>query len=90
MGSDPEQLFPYKLMLEHFHKYGKLGLVLASVMLPIITKDGGLEVNLDSLAEDVNSGKELDPSIFMTDASTKRFNERLRDVIIDMVRLDYI
>ncbi|XP_031627329.1 uncharacterized protein LOC116343426 [Contarinia nasturtii] len=91
LGSDPETLFPYKLMLEHFHSLGKVGLILATVMLPIIMKDSAQEINLDEISEDVvGNKKELDASIFLSIESNKRYNQRLREIIIDMVRLEYI
>lgn len=40
--------------------------------------------------EDINNGKEVDASVFISEASRNRLNKRLRDVIVDMVRLNYI
>lgn len=78
-------------MLEHFRKFGKFGLVLAAILLPLLTKDSGKEVDLDGISDGVKTGEvNLDTNIFMTDSSTKRFNKRLRDVVIDMARLEYI
>ena len=78
-------------MQQHLHKLGKFGLVLAAILLPLLTKDSGIEVDLDGIADSVKTGQiDLDTNIFMTDASTKRFNKRLRDVVIDMARLEYI
>lgn len=90
LGSDPDELFPYKTMLEHFRKFGKFGLVLAAVLLPVITQEKGTAVNLDDLSTDIKNGAELDASLFMTDSSAKKCNKRLRDVVIDMDRLGYI
>ncbi|XP_055298661.1 uncharacterized protein LOC129566598 [Sitodiplosis mosellana] len=91
LGSDPEKLFPEKLMQEHFRKFGKFGLVLAAILLPLLTKDSGKEVDLDGIADGIKTGQvDLDTNIFMTDSSTRRFNKRLRDVVIDMARLEYI
>lgn len=91
LGSDSEKLFPYTTMLEHFHKFGKFGLVLAAILLPLLTKDSGKEIDLDGISDDVRAGQaDLNTNIFMTDSSTKRFNKRLRDVVIDMARLEYI
>lgn len=90
MGSDPEKLYPYEKMQDHFRKFGKFGLILAVILLPILTKDTDTLIDLDGLATDVKDGKELDAAVFMTDASTKRFNSRLHGVIVDMDRLGYI
>lgn len=90
MGSDPSKLFPWELMLEHFHKFAKFGLVLSIMLLPMITTEQGNGVNLDELAEDVEKGKHFEDNVFISEKSRNKFNERMRDVFIDMVRLEYI
>lgn len=90
MGSDPEKLFPYELMLKHFRKFAKFGLVLAIAMLPMITAESGTGINIDELCDDMKNGKEMDMDVFTTEKSVKKFHERLRGVIIDMDRLEYI
>lgn len=90
LGSDPEKLFPFDLMQQHFRKFARYGLLMATGLLPMITADSGNVVNLDNFFEDINNGKEVDSSVFVSDASRKRLNKRLRDVVVDMVRLNYI
>lgn len=77
-------------MMEHFHKFGRFGLVLAMMLLQMITSDSGYVLDLDGMADDIESGKTLDADMFYSDNSRNRYNQRLRDVIIDMVRLEYI
>lgn len=85
MGSDPK-LFPFELMLEHFRKYAKFGLVLSTVLLPMITSTIGSGLDLDGIGnkDSTNSNN------FISDGSRTKLMSRLRDVIIDMVRLEYI
>lgn len=99
MGSDPEKLFPYAVMQEHFRKYAKFGLILSTVLLPMITTERGTGLDLDELAANFEKGKEnnfedskdLEAfNSFISDNSRNKFNKRLRDVIVDMVRLEYI
>lgn len=92
MGSDPEKLFPYEKMLDHLHKFGRFGLVLSTVLLPMITSDIGNGVDYDALADAATKGQDTTANSddFVSDTSHKRLMERLRDVIIDMVRLEYI
>ncbi|XP_055296576.1 uncharacterized protein LOC129565584 [Sitodiplosis mosellana] len=99
LGSDPEKLFPFAVMLEHFRKYAKFGLVLSTVLLPMITTDRGNGLDLDELAVKFEKNKEnnfenkedLDAfNSFISDNSRIKFNKRLRDVVIDMVRLGYV
>lgn len=77
-------------MLEHFSKFGKFGLVLAFILLPVMTKDAATQIDLDGLADEMKGGKEIDSMVFMSDASTQRFNSRLYGVVVDMDRLGYI
>lgn len=96
LGSDPEALFPFDLMQEHFRKFGKFGLILAAMLLPMITADPDFGVNLDEFADQVSDYKdgkaELDmkDNPFLSEKSKMKLNKRLRGVAIDMVRLGYI
>lgn len=94
LGSDPD-IFPYSLMLEHFQKFAHFGLILATVLLPILTKepmtaDGSNAIDLDKISDDLKNGKELDANVFISNKSLTSLNKRLRDVVVDMVRLEYI
>lgn len=77
-------------MLEHFHKLARFGLILATVMLPMLTAERGKGIDLDQIADDLNRGNEMDANVFISNKSLTKLNKCLRDVIIDMVRLDYI
>lgn len=77
-------------MLEHFRKFAKFGLILSSVLLPMLTASNENDVDLDVLAEDAKNGKNLDKNHFITDNSRSKFTKRMRDVVADMVRLGYI
>lgn len=63
LGSDPDKLFPFELMLKQFRKIGKFGLIMKMAESEIGTNPN---------------------------ESTKKLNKRLKDVVIDMVRLEYI
>lgn len=73
-------------MLEHFRKFGKFGLILSTVVLPMITSDSGCGLDLDGMKDDEGT----DSNDFISEKSRMKLNERLRDVISDMVRLEYI
>ncbi|XP_055302585.1 uncharacterized protein LOC129568559 [Sitodiplosis mosellana] len=89
LGSDPETIFPYKLMMEHFRKFAKFGLVLSTVLLPMITSEIGSGLDLDGMG-DKASGDGTNSDNFISEESRNKLNKRLRDVIIDMARLEYI
>lgn len=92
MGSDPEKLYPYSLMLDHFRKFGKYGLLMATLLLPIILADKGQGVDLDEATNNSEHYKdtEISDPFFITESSRSKFKKRLRDVVVDMVRLGYI
>lgn len=85
MGSDPLKLFPYDVMLEHFQKFGKFGLVMATMLLPRLTCEERSSPDLDEIFEK----GEMNGSIFITNDSTDTFNKQFRDLIVDMIRLNY-
>lgn len=57
--------------------------MMATQLIPIITTDVGTGIEMDNLGKDIFGG-------FDTEKSVKKYHERLRDVIVDMVRLEYI
>lgn len=77
-------------MLEHFKKFAHFGLILATVLLPMVTADGGNAIDLDKISNDVKNGAELDANVFVSNKSLTKLNKRLRDVVVDMARLEYI
>lgn len=90
MGSNPNELFPYQLMLEHLKKFAKFGLVLSTVLLPMITSDVGNGLDLDAIGNDAVDSDGTNSNNFISNASRIKLNTRLRGVIIDMIRLGYI
>lgn len=90
LGSDPEQLFSYSLMQEHLRKFGKIGLIFAANTLPIITAERGNTINLDEAANDM-ANKNVDAfDNLISEKSRDKHNKRLKGVVADMVRLEYI
>lgn len=90
MGSDPEKLFPFELMLEHFRKYGKIGLIQASIVLAVFTKEVGQGSGIDDAINPSENKENVRPSLFISDKSKGKFEQLLRDVIVDMVAFGYI
>lgn len=77
-------------MLEHFHKFARFGFILCLMLLPLLTSEQGDAVDLDKLSESIVKGELLEENVFISEKSRSRFNKRMRDVVVDMVRLDYI
>lgn len=89
LGSDPEKLFPFDLMLKHLQKCAKYGFIMSTVLLPVLTSESDYGLDFDEIAESVESGKPIS-NILITDSTFKELNQRLRDIVDDMVRLNYI
>lgn len=86
-------MFPFEMLLEHLHKFGKFGLILAAALLPLITADKGHGLDLDDMAEQFSNydgSTNLPENPFISNGSQVKFNERMRGVAIDMVHLGYI
>lgn len=90
MGTDPDKFFPYNLMLEHLRKFAKFGLIMSTVLLPVITSDGDYRPNFEEIGENAENGKLEDSNVFLTENSIQKLNKRFRDIVADMVQLGYI
>lgn len=91
LGSDPEKLFSFKVLQEHLRKFGRFGFILAaSIVLPIILSDKGHVVDMDELADKIVGGGEVSSDLFTSAAARSRMRSRIHDIIVDMVRLEYI
>lgn len=78
-------------MLEHLRKFAKYGLILATVLLPVITSEIEFGLDFDEFAKGIEDGTlKTDKDEFVTERSLMNLNKRLRDVIADMVHLNYI
>lgn len=76
-------------MQEHLRKFARFGLVLATVLLPMLTSESG-GVDMDELASELTTDTKSISNKFITSKSQNKLEKRLRDVIADMVRLEYI
>lgn len=91
LGSDVEKLYPYSAMLDQFRKFGKFGLYMASLLLPMLTADASAVPDLDELSVDMqNDDKDVNANIFKSEGSDERFAKRLGGVFYCMDRLGYL
>lgn len=75
-------------MQEHLHKFGKFALILAAIVFPLFMKDSGEKTDLDKLANEFMETKEI--NIQMEASTYKNYSKRMRELVVDMVRLGYI
>lgn len=93
LGSDPEKLFPYTMMLDHMNKFARYGLILASTTSPVLLSPAGIRSNLDwdEMAENFMRSQEIPANLYkLTDEATIKLNKHFRDVAVDMIRLKYL
>lgn len=95
MGSNPSELFPREVLDQHLHRYGKFGLTMAIMVLPIFTSKSDDIPDMDAMAEKMQSaidnGTQLDESEinFTSSKTVNVYNERMLGVFQDMYDLKY-
>lgn len=87
---DPDKLFPYDALLDQLRKFGKFGLVMSSIFLPLMCGEEGGNPDMNELAESMQDGKVLEADVFVAEDAKAKLNRRLRDVVADMVNFGYI
>ncbi|KAG5671600.1 hypothetical protein PVAND_001793 [Polypedilum vanderplanki] len=99
LGSDPKKVYPREIFDEQLKKFGKFGLAMAMILLPIFTSDVDDVPDLDDLAEKLqelqsteNGHKEFDEGFleFTSSKTIDKYEERMMGVFIDMYNLDYV
>lgn len=71
-----------KCCINYYHDF--------SIISPIFAADSGNAMNMDEMFDEVNKGGEIDASAFTSETSRDKFHKRMRDVFVDMDRLNYI
>lgn len=96
LGSDPEKMFPRQAFEEQLKRFGRFGLLMAIMVLPIFTSKVEDTPDMDDLAEkfkeSLTSGIPMDESVisFTTHKTQDAYNERMTGVFQDMYDLKYI
>lgn len=85
LGCDVTEVFPYSAMLQQLQKFGRFGLYMAVLIVPMLTTDANAIPDLDELSQNYLNGEE---NVFKPDE--QRLNQRLSDIIVDLHRLGYI
>uniref|UniRef100_A0A336KVV2 CSON000421 protein n=1 Tax=Culicoides sonorensis TaxID=179676 RepID=A0A336KVV2_CULSO len=85
LGSDPEKVFPEKVFREDFKRFGKFGLLMAIMLLPIFVAPSNETPDLEEAAVKMADGKDITQ---MNDDKTSEatmlaYNKRMKDVLYD-------
>lgn len=96
LGSDPDKLYPREIFNDHLKTFGKFGLYISTIVLPIFTTDVNEMPDMDEISEKLvksrNAGEEIDPSVanYTSSKTYDAYCERMMDVCVDMYNLGYI
>lgn len=92
LGSDPEKLFPRKALDEQLRRFGRFGLLMAVMILPVITTKGEDVPDLEEMAEKMESGIDLSAEFnnFRSKDTEEVYRQKMAGCCRDMVQLGYI
>lgn len=92
LGSDPEKLFPRSALDDQLARFGRFGLLMATMLLPIITTKKEDIPDLDGMAEKLENGVDVSSEInnFKSEGTQDIYREKMAGCCRDMVRLGYI
>lgn len=83
-GSDPEKLFTFENMQQQLSQFGVYGILTTPMLLSIMVSDSKELVNIDEVAELINTGTTEDFYIAkFNQKSLAAYKERLSDAIGD-------
>ncbi|XP_055615685.1 uncharacterized protein LOC129761880 isoform X2 [Toxorhynchites rutilus septentrionalis] len=92
LGSDPEKLFPRKALDEQLQRFGRFGLMMAVMLLPVINTKSEDVPDLEEMSEKLESGADVTENInnFRSEETEGIYREKMSGCCRDMVRLGYI
>lgn len=92
LGSDPEKLFPRTALDEQLQSFGRFGLLMAVMLLPVMTTKSEDVPDLEEMAEKLESGADVSDEVhnFRSESTEAIYREKMAGCCRDMVRLGYI
>lgn len=92
LGSDPATVFPRDVFESHLKKFGKFGLAMAIILVPMVTSDADDAPEIDDVAEAFKDNKEQSGDVmnFTTAKTLKVYEQRMMGIFEDMYNYGYI
>lgn len=91
MGSNPDVIFSRETFDNELQKFGKFGMLMAIMVLPIFTSEANEIPDMDEIAEKFGRNEEIKESDIQFNTKTvDAYNKRMTGVFEDMHRLHYI
>lgn len=93
LGGDTMTQFPFTALLRQLKKFGKFGIIMAAIIIPLITKPNEEIPDMDFMADNMNTDNEemkeaMMKSFLSNDES--RFTGRMKGVLHDAIRYGYL
>ncbi|XP_058443604.1 uncharacterized protein LOC131425602 isoform X2 [Malaya genurostris] len=92
LGSDPERLFPREALDQQLKQFGRFGLLMAVMILPVITTKSEDVPDLEEMAEKLENGVNIADEVnnFRSEDTEATYRQRMSDCCRDMVQFGYI
>ncbi|XP_055548778.1 uncharacterized protein LOC129732183 isoform X3 [Wyeomyia smithii] len=92
LGSDPERLFPRKALDQQLKRFGRFGLLMAVMILPVITTKSEDVPDLEKMAEKMENGFDIteEANQFRSEETESTYRQKMSDCCRDMVQFGYI
>lgn len=87
LGSNPDKIFTFNNLLGQLKKFGKFGICMPAMVLPMTSAESKDIPDLDKIADDMKDGKEFEG--FDQNQNNTIYKTRMSDVIRDIIRLGY-
>ncbi|CAH1718396.1 unnamed protein product [Chironomus riparius] len=92
LGSDPAIVFPRDIFESHLKKFGKFGLAMAIILVPMVTSDADDAPEIDDVADAFKDNKDQSGDVmnFTTAKTLKVYEQRMMGIFEDMYNYGYI
>ncbi|XP_055614000.1 uncharacterized protein LOC129760375 [Uranotaenia lowii] len=92
LGSDPEKLFPRSALDAQLQRFGRFGLLMAVMLLPITTTKSEDVPDLEEMAQKLENGFDVADEVdsFRSEDTEAVYRQKMGDCCRDIVRLGYI
>lgn len=88
LGGDAEKQFPFEALLDQMKRFGKFGVIMALIMIPILQTSSEDFPDLDNMAEELNTDPDGFSNVFGKE--NKDYKERMNGVLADAIRYGYL
>lgn len=92
LGGDTMSQFPFTALLRQLKQFGKFGIVMACMLVPMLTTKNEDLPDMDFLAENMDNDSEEMKEAMMKSfvTSDNGYNKRVREILHDAIRYGYL